>query len=193
MTRTWKLWDDVSLIIHEPPLTGDNLGLKTWASSYMLAKRIETIAAKHKLKEPELDSDPPLKVLELGSGTGLVGLAAAALWRCPVVLTDLPEIVPNLRRNAQLNRKVIHQRGGCVTVETLDWDQPPPASITRGSCQVSYKQCCISSTRHLGDKSLIGDTSSSLSLLILYIHQGMRQCLRQLLMNVFIRVLNLGS
>ena len=43
--------------------------------------------------------------LDLGSGTGIVGLAAAArgtFWR--VVLTDLPSVVPLLRRNAEANR-----------------------------------------------------------------------------------------
>lgn len=140
MTRTWKLWNDVSLVIHEPPLTGDNLGLKTWASSYMLAKRLESIGAKHKLR----DNDEQLfSVMELGSGTGLVGLAAAAIWECSVLLTDLPEIIPNLKRNVEYNRKTIVKRGGYAGVQALDWDNPPNPLNFGSSFQVGLIRHCL--------------------------------------------------
>lgn len=61
---------------------------------------------------------PGARVLELGSGTGLVGLAAAGTWDVPVLLTDLPEIVPNLRRNVDANRAILN---GEVDVAVLDW------------------------------------------------------------------------
>jgi hypothetical protein len=135
MTRTWKLWDDISLVIHEPPLTGDNLGLKTWASSYMLAKRLESIRINHKLNE---NDEQLFALMELGSGTGLVGLAAAAIWKCSVLLTDLPEIIPNLKRNVEYNRKMIVKRGGYAAVQALDWDNPPPPFNFGSSFQVSF-------------------------------------------------------
>ena len=42
-------------------------------------------------------------MIDLGSGTGAVGLAAAALGASSVVLIDLPHLLPLLRRNIALN------------------------------------------------------------------------------------------
>jgi predicted nicotinamide N-methyase len=55
-------------------------------------------------------------VLELGSGTGLVGMASAILG-CETFLTDLAEIVPNLVSNIELNQVE-------CTVHELDWRDP---------------------------------------------------------------------
>ncbi|KAF7192880.1 Protein-lysine N-methyltransferase rrg1 [Pseudocercospora fuligena] len=108
----------LDLTLHEPALTGDCLGLKTWASSYLLAKRMTLLRT----------SLPPLPieatVLELGSGTGLVGLAAAAILSRHVLLTDLPDIVPNLERNAEANAGSLSTHGGQVTCAVLDWNLP---------------------------------------------------------------------
>lgn len=108
--RTFRISDTLQLTLHEPTLTADNLGLKTWASSYLLSKRLR------ELPLPEFAAGA--RALELGSGTGLVGMAAAGTFRIPVLLTDLPEIVPNLRRNVDANRGVL---GGGVGVAVLDW------------------------------------------------------------------------
>lgn len=61
----------------------------------------------------------PLKILELGSGTGLVGIAAAALLRAHVTLTDLPNVLPNLQFNTELNSSVISSCGGFISVQQL--------------------------------------------------------------------------
>ncbi|XP_020600219.1 putative methyltransferase-like protein 21E pseudogene [Phalaenopsis equestris] len=77
-----------------------------------------------------LDRDPsplllpprsPLRILELGSGTGLVGIAAAAILRAHVTLTDLPHVLPNLRFNAIANAEVVTARGGSLVVRQLRW------------------------------------------------------------------------
>ncbi|KAF1954507.1 hypothetical protein CC80DRAFT_119323 [Byssothecium circinans] len=104
------------LSIHEPALTGDDLGLKTWAASYLLAKRLHTFD----ILQGERGT---AKVLELGSGTGLVGLAMASLG-ADVVLTDLPSIAPNLARNAKENSAVVQQNGGSTRTGVLDWSAP---------------------------------------------------------------------
>ncbi|KAI9773337.1 MAG: hypothetical protein M1840_007552 [Geoglossum simile] len=111
----------ITIRLHEPTLTSDNLGLKTWASSYLLAKRLSCLSL------PSREH-----VLELGAGTGLVGIAAAALWGARVHLTDLPAIVANLRGNVAGNAEVIGRGGGVATVGVLDWEDAGPAEVGDG-------------------------------------------------------------
>ncbi len=61
------------------------------------------------------------RLLDLGAGTGIVGLAAAASGRFRrVVLSDLPTVVPLLERNASANAKATN--GTTVDVLPLTWD-----------------------------------------------------------------------
>ncbi|OQS03069.1 hypothetical protein THRCLA_04615 [Thraustotheca clavata] len=63
------------------------------------------------------------RVLELGSGTGLVGLAVALFGPASVVLTDLETHVAALENNVKRNAGRIPSRTN-VTVEALDWNAP---------------------------------------------------------------------
>jgi len=114
--------DSFTLSIYEPALTGDDLGLKTWAASYMLSKRLH----KFELVDSGANSRP--QILELGSGTGLVGLAMAALG-ADVVLTDLPSIHENLAHNTKKNATTIERYGGSTRTGTLDWTQPASCEL----------------------------------------------------------------
>ncbi|KAK4937342.1 Protein-lysine N-methyltransferase rrg1 [Elasticomyces elasticus] len=116
MTRTFVVNEELSISLHEPSLTEDNLGLKTWTSSLLLAQRLAEC-------RKQIPSDFS-RVLELGAGTGLVGIAAACLWQAQVLLTDLPEIVPNLLQNLALNKAVIEKHHGQGSARTLDWADP---------------------------------------------------------------------
>ncbi|GAB1744454.1 hypothetical protein NU219Hw_g1729t1 [Hortaea werneckii] len=107
----------LSIHLHEPALTADNLGLKTWASSYLLAKRLVLLHSDNDESDSATTSPPApallptlppdAEILELGSGTGLVGMAAARILQRKVWLTDLEGIVGNLERNVRGNWKVV--------------------------------------------------------------------------------------
>lgn len=92
--------------LKEPSLTSDNLGLKTWGSSLILSNKL--VKSPHYLQSP---------ILELGSGTGLVGMVCKLLGY-DIMVTDLAEIVPNLKDNFDLNELPD------VQVDELDWSNP---------------------------------------------------------------------
>jgi predicted nicotinamide N-methyase len=129
--------EEFSLTMHEPSLTSDNLGMKTWLSSYLLSRRLHSIFDS----VPELvqsnstnsSSGTRLRALELGSGTGLVGLSFAALRgsSASIHLTDLPAIVPNLANNAALNSELLYKVNADVTTGVLDWSIPPTPAPSR--------------------------------------------------------------
>ncbi|KAK5702692.1 Protein-lysine N-methyltransferase rrg1 [Elasticomyces elasticus] len=106
------------ITLHEPAMTADSMGLKTWASSYLLAKRLSI------LRETLPRMAKEARILELGAGTGLVGLAAAVILQRTVILTDLPEILPNLQRNIRDNAAVLATPAAKVETAVLDWSQP---------------------------------------------------------------------
>jgi predicted nicotinamide N-methyase len=114
----------IDIVLHEPSLTADNLGLKTWAASFLLAKRLA------ELKILTCDPDEQIRILELGSGTGLVGIAAAAIFHGMVHLSDLPDIIPNLSRNVKDNRDAISSHGGTASTGVLDWSIRERGSLT---------------------------------------------------------------
>ncbi|KAF8901633.1 putative methyltransferase-domain-containing protein [Gymnopilus junonius] len=63
-------------------------------------------------------------VLELGSGTGLVGLAVGALGDAKVLITDQAPLLSIMRSNVSLNN--LQER---VMVAELNWGSPIPADI----------------------------------------------------------------
>ncbi|KAJ5813343.1 uncharacterized protein N7503_000093 [Penicillium pulvis] len=136
--------DDYAITLHEPSLTADNLGMKTWVSSYLLSRRLHNILEDPTDLVPSGPTDLPshdqsqklIRALELGSGTGLVGLSFAALQgnSATVHLTDLPEIVPNIAHNSALNIELLNSTGAKVTTGVLDWSivpEPQPTAEER--------------------------------------------------------------
>jgi predicted nicotinamide N-methyase len=125
--------EELTLTLHEPSLTADNLGMKTWVSSYLLSQRLYTILEStpqlvpSESTTPTPKTDRTLRALELGSGTGLVGLSFAAIRgkSASIHLTDLPEIVPNLSHNAALNVELLTKTAATVTTGILDWSVAP--------------------------------------------------------------------
>ncbi len=153
ITRRWPFENQTGslfeLVIREPPIVGDHLGLKTWGSSYVLAKSLDRIALNSLSHLFDSDhSGIPVNVLELGSGTGLLGMAAAAFWKTHVVLTDLPAIVANLAFNVERNTPTIEALGGTVEAGALTWGGTGEDDSERFSKRNQF-QVSVHTLRHL--------------------------------------------
>lgn len=75
-------------------------------------------------------TSPSPRVMELGSGCGIVGLEIAHL--CPmsdVYLTDLPEAMDILNHN--IIRAKFSSTGDRVAAAVLDWDEPLPDNVAK--------------------------------------------------------------
>ena len=82
-------------------------------------------------------------VVELGSGTGIGGLAAAALG-ARVLLTDTADVQPLLESNIDANRDVIVSAGGTAAAIVYDMNAPPSAGCLPAACA----ECAVRSGRH---------------------------------------------
>lgn len=92
------------------------LSFQLWPAAPALCSYLETLHAQGELPRGGA-------ALELGAGTGLVGMAAAALLGARVLLTDLPHVLPNLAHNAALNRRQVERAGGALAVRPLRWGE----------------------------------------------------------------------
>jgi predicted nicotinamide N-methyase len=124
--------DAVNIELHEPALTAENLWLTTWGSSFILANRLHRFNIHMKSLHGSAgltSADAGINVLELGAGTGLVGISAAAIWRTKVVLSDLAPIVPGLAMNISANNETLSARGARAYCGTLDWASPDKLAL----------------------------------------------------------------
>jgi len=96
----------------ETPNDSRGTGLILWDGAFVLGKYLE--------KRYGQDGLRGRTVLELGCGTGLAGLSAAALGADLVVLTDLEYALENTRANVAVN-PLLSSRIRCCE---LDWFRP---------------------------------------------------------------------
>lgn len=97
--------------------TSMNHGLVLWDSASAL---LDWIQSQPKV----LDGIRGKKVLELGSGCGLVGLVLADQLGADVTLTDLPSVVDNLMANVAANPVGRDSNGGRTRVKPFCWGDP---------------------------------------------------------------------
>ncbi|XP_028994343.1 protein-lysine methyltransferase METTL21D [Betta splendens] len=120
-----------------------DVGCVVWDAAIVLAKYLET----------KQFHDPPSgvntwadrRVVELGAGTGVVGLMAATLG-AQVTVTDLEDLQPLLRVNIQENQALISS--GSIAAKVLKWGEdvseflPPPHFVLMADC-IYYEQSIV--------------------------------------------------
>ncbi|KAL2928565.1 Protein-lysine methyltransferase METTL21C [Bienertia sinuspersici] len=94
------------------------LSFQLWPAATSLFSLLNT----HRLhRHLPLHPHRRIRILELGSGTGLVGITAAAILGADVTVTDLPHVIPNLEFNVAANGSIIAANGGAVVAAELAW------------------------------------------------------------------------
>ncbi|XP_068608370.1 protein N-lysine methyltransferase METTL21D [Brachionichthys hirsutus] len=120
-----------------------DVGCVVWDAAIVLAKYLET----------KYFYDPPSgvnlwagsRVLELGAGTGAVGLMAATLG-AQVTVTDLEDLQTLMRMNIQDNRSLISR--GSISAKVLKWGDdvpdftPPLHYVLMADC-IYYEQSVV--------------------------------------------------
>ncbi|XRB17512.1 protein N-lysine methyltransferase [Pseudoscourfieldia marina] len=107
-----------------------------WDGAYILADHLIT----------QKCTTPGTKVLELGAGTGLAGIALAAVGGCSITLTDRAEFVPLMIDNLERNQDAVKHAGGKVeTPRTLEWstDENVITPNMRGAFDVVLAADCV--------------------------------------------------
>ncbi|XP_055990273.1 protein N-lysine methyltransferase METTL21D isoform X1 [Sorex fumeus] len=109
------------------------VGCVVWDAAIVLCKYLETPAFSGQGRDHTLSRR---SVLELGAGTGAVGLMAATLG-ADVVVTDLEELQDLLKVNINMNKHLVT---GSVQAKVLKWGEEiedfpsPPNYILMADC-----------------------------------------------------------
>jgi hypothetical protein len=100
-----------------PNLPGAGTGVTGWDGALLLARYLEVCSSCVR----------GYRVLELGAGCGVAGIAAAALGAQSVLMTDLTAILPLLQSNIDRNRPLITTSTDSNSMECCecDWYQQP--------------------------------------------------------------------
>lgn len=109
-------------------LNGFGTGLTVWPAACVLLKHLEYRVANN--SKVLINSDDPF-VLELGSGTGAVGIAAAMLLKAGrVVLTDMDNVRFIMQENVDLAQQDgVIDKNVVVNVDVYEWGHSPPCSL----------------------------------------------------------------
>lgn len=88
----------------------------------------------------QLERNAPLRVIELGSGCGIVGIALAQLLpECSTLLTDLPEVEEIVTQNIAVAKPTPSSN---LEYRTLDWDEALPEDLCNDSIDLVLVSDC---------------------------------------------------
>ncbi|XP_016129897.1 protein N-lysine methyltransferase METTL21D [Sinocyclocheilus grahami] len=117
-----------------------DVGCVVWDAAIVLSKYLET--EQFSCVQSAVSTWSSKNIIELGAGTGLVGLVAATLG-ANVTVTDLEDLQLLLQLNIRKNQHLIHT--GSITAKVLKWGGdveeflPPPHYILMADC-IYYEQ-----------------------------------------------------
>ncbi|KAF3038806.1 hypothetical protein E8E12_005118 [Didymella heteroderae] len=122
--RVMSVWEE----------TGESIARHLWDAGITLSCRMADLESKEtelckalNFTAHDSDSGASLKVLELGTGCGIVGMTLASVVpNCNVHLSDLPEAREIIERNI-IYYSLQLTNGSKLTFEELDWDNELPA------------------------------------------------------------------
>ncbi|XP_059209553.1 protein-lysine methyltransferase METTL21D [Centropristis striata] len=122
-----------------------DVGCVVWDAAIVLAKYLET----KQFYDPSSGVNvwAGRSVVELGAGTGVVGLMAATLGAV-VTVTDLEDLQTLLKLNIQENQALINSGSGSVTAKVLKWGEdlsdfhPLPQYVLMADC-IYYEQSIV--------------------------------------------------
>ncbi|KAL9098768.1 MAG: hypothetical protein Q9163_005632 [Psora crenata] len=116
------IWDAATALIAYIDQVAQMGGIQRDSSSPPTSSALEYLL--------EASDKSGLRILELGSGCGIVGIwMATAFPNAQVIMTDLPEAMEILGANINQARFAVGTRLG---KEILDWEEEVPQSITAG-------------------------------------------------------------
>ncbi|KAF8817627.1 hypothetical protein BYT27DRAFT_7237297 [Phlegmacium glaucopus] len=122
--------NEIQVELNDAPLLKEDhtsVGLQNWGSSILLAGRICRHPSLFSLTVPINTDGRPLRILELGAGTGMHSIVAAKILQsCNSTLqimgTDYhPEVLDNLAKNVATN---FPKSPSVITIRCLDWEVP---------------------------------------------------------------------
>ena len=121
---------DIQVELNDAPLSKEDhtsVGLQSWGSSILLAERICLQPSLFSLTTPIDTNARPLRILELGAGTGMLSIVAAKILQSyspapEIIATDYhPEVLDNLTRNVATN---FPKHPAAIAIKYLDWEVP---------------------------------------------------------------------
>jgi hypothetical protein len=140
--RTFPLDDDELRIWEDPrgTLAGGN-GATCWDSALAFATAVSSSGDDDNSVAATTDWRG-LRVLELGSGCGLVALALACRG-ANVVATERAIALLLLEKNVEANAALVERRGGTLSCAALDWTTPDAGVLNRGYDAVVGADLCF--------------------------------------------------
>ena len=101
--------EKAELLVEQDQALQTSCGGIVWESAFCLAGYLRTHIERRCVQPPVSRSNGlrGCRVLEVGAGCGLLGMALAVMGAKKVVLTDHPDALPLLRRNVERNAEVL--------------------------------------------------------------------------------------
>ncbi|KAL3465541.1 putative methyltransferase-domain-containing protein [Aspergillus heterothallicus] len=114
--------------------TGNSIARHIWDAAVASVMYLQQLIAEGELSSNtalrsllRTGRDSPLRVIELGSGCGIVGIALAKLLpKCSVLLTDLPEVEEIVSKNIAAARPAL---SSTLQYRPLEWEEELPDDL----------------------------------------------------------------